>query len=275
MNEKEIEQLKKANKRLSAVLALTLGILLVAFGTLAGVTNFQSAIHIDDTTDPVGTGTPVLRVNNTGSGKVVEFLDAGTPVWSLNDGGGIVSSGSIDLSAGLDLNGNTLTLDSDADTTMVASVDDALTITLGAATGHIDIETGNVKLGNGAPEFTQDGEDLYVEGTFELSGDLFLPSQDVYSLTVGQRITPSFGTYHKLTTPVEPIGSATANSDIAEATVNKLLILENINATRVITFDATGGTIECGAADIVLGPTDIITFLWNDSVWLCVNVQDN
>lgn len=53
-----------------------------------GVTNFDS-IHLRDTGP---TAQPVLRVDQRGVGKVVEFMDAGTPVFSINDGGGIVAS---------------------------------------------------------------------------------------------------------------------------------------------------------------------------------------
>lgn len=50
-----------------------------------GVTNFDS-IHLRDTGP---TAQPVLRVDQLGTGKVVEFMDGGTPVYSINDGGAV------------------------------------------------------------------------------------------------------------------------------------------------------------------------------------------
>jgi hypothetical protein len=39
-----------------------------------------------------------------------------------------------------------------------------------AATGYLNILTGNLKVGNGTPTTTLNGEDAYVEGTFEVDG---------------------------------------------------------------------------------------------------------
>ncbi|MDD5244084.1 MAG: hypothetical protein PHU49_08705 [Syntrophorhabdaceae bacterium] len=39
-----------------------------------------------------------------------------------------------------------------------------------AATGYLNIKTGNLKVGNGTPTTTLNGEDAYVEGTFEVDG---------------------------------------------------------------------------------------------------------
>jgi hypothetical protein len=75
---------------------LILGGLVIAFVTLLtalpaqsrpplGVTNFDS-IHLRDTGP---TAQPVLRADQRGTGKIVEFMDAGTAVWSINDGGGV------------------------------------------------------------------------------------------------------------------------------------------------------------------------------------------
>lgn len=50
-----------------------------------GITNFDS-VHLRDTGP---TAQPVLRANQLGAGKIVEFMDSGTPVWSINNGGGV------------------------------------------------------------------------------------------------------------------------------------------------------------------------------------------
>lgn len=81
---------------LSVVLTLAFVVAVIAYPLDAtgrpplGITNFDS-VHLSDTG---GTAVPVLKVNQKGTGKVVEFLDSGTPVWSLNDGGGLIYTGS-------------------------------------------------------------------------------------------------------------------------------------------------------------------------------------
>lgn len=97
-----------------------------------GVTRF-GALHL---TEAGGTATPVLRANQTGTGKVVEFLDGGTPVWSLNDGGAIEQTG------GLDLNGQELTLDADADTSITADTDDQVDLEIGGGDVFVFKEFG-------------------------------------------------------------------------------------------------------------------------------------
>lgn len=74
---------------LALVIAAVVVILLTAIPAQSrpplGVTNFDS-IHLRDTGP---TAQPVLRADQLGAGKVVEFLDGGTPVFSINNGGGI------------------------------------------------------------------------------------------------------------------------------------------------------------------------------------------
>jgi hypothetical protein len=127
-----------------------------------GVTNLDS-LHLSDSG---GTATPVFIANQSGSGVIAEFQDGGTPVARFNDGGGFEfqSGGSFDL------NGQTLTIDADADSTLAGSTDDVITITIGAATGRANIATGNLKVGNGTSDDTLNGEDAYIEGTFEVDG---------------------------------------------------------------------------------------------------------
>jgi len=48
-----------------------------------GVTNLDS-LHLSDTG---ATATPVLMVNQDGTGRIAEFQDAGTPVFAIEDGG--------------------------------------------------------------------------------------------------------------------------------------------------------------------------------------------
>ena len=53
------------------------------------LTNFVDHVHINTLS---GTATPALMVNQNGPGKLFEVKDGGTPVFSINNGGGIVAS---------------------------------------------------------------------------------------------------------------------------------------------------------------------------------------
>lgn len=183
--------------------------------------------------------------------------------------------GGIELSTGrgsLDISGNELVMDVDSDTTMVSSVDDVLTITLGATAGHVDIATGNLKVGNGTPTFTQDGEDAYIEGTLELAENLVMGAQTTFSVVLGIPITPT-GLYQPLTSGV-PTAGALVSPIAAGGTIGERLVLHNINATQVITIDGTGTTVEC-QADVVLGAQDTLELLWNGADWICLTNYDN
>jgi len=47
--------------------------------------------------------------------------------------------------------------------TIANTTNDVVTVALESGTGHLDVTTGNLRVGNGVPGQTQDGEDLYVE----------------------------------------------------------------------------------------------------------------
>jgi hypothetical protein len=186
---------------------------------------------------------------------------------------------------------NTLTLDADQDTTLEASFDDVITITLGAATGRVDLLTGNFAVGNGMPGTSLNGEDAYIEGGLEVDGTarldgtvnaaadvdigtfLNLSAQSTISLTEGSIITPT-GAYQPLTTAAAGAACDTSTCVASGGETGDLLILHNINATGVITLDGTGGTVEC-KADVNLDAGDTISFIWNGSAWNCLASYDN
>lgn len=171
----------------------------------------------------------------------------------------------------IDLNGTVMTVDADADTTMQASLDDVITFTIGAATGSLDIVTGNLRVGNGVPTFTQDGEDAYIEGTLETASDVVMGAQTTVSMVQALPITPT-GMYQPLTS--SPISPDTASGMAAGTTIGQLQILHNINATRPITVDGTGAGVEC-KADIPLFPQDTLILIWNGTNWVCLSNYDN
>lgn len=73
-------------------------------------------------------------------------------------------------SSDIDLDGNDLIIDSDGDSILDENSDDAIRMTVGATSGTFSVLTGNLKVGDGSPSTTQNGEDAYVEGLFEADG---------------------------------------------------------------------------------------------------------
>lgn len=92
-------------------------------------------------------------------------------IGTLEVDGAMTLDGAITAGGGVDLNGSALTIDADADTILDESADDVVGLTMGAATGAFSVLTGNAKVGNGTPTVSQDGEDFYVEGQFEVDGE--------------------------------------------------------------------------------------------------------
>lgn len=87
---------------------------------------------------------------------------------NLTDGGTVAGNVTLDDNSGASPN-FTMT-DATNETAVFSKVDSGfLTVTTVAADG-IGVLVGNLKVGNGTPGTAQDGEDAYVEGTFEVDG---------------------------------------------------------------------------------------------------------
>ena len=85
----------------------------------------------------------------------------------------IQSGATTDFSSGIDLDGGSLIIDADGDSILVEVSDDLVTFTPGAATGSLEIRTGNLQVGDGTPGETHNGEDFYVEGISEFDGSAY------------------------------------------------------------------------------------------------------
>jgi hypothetical protein len=117
-----------------------------------GVSNLDS-LHLSDTG---GTATPALRVNQDGTGKIIELLDASTPVWAINDGGAF----DIDGAGGLDVD-TTGAISLDADTASNFSVAGAgIDLTLESEAGRLVLK-GDEAAANGV---TIDANDAVTTG---------------------------------------------------------------------------------------------------------------
>ena len=110
----------KNNIRTVVILGVLLLFVILGFSGNYGVSNMDS-LHLSDFN---GTATPNFLVNQRGAGVIAVFQDAGTPIATWNNGGSFVSGGSIDL------NGLSLILDVDGDTTITADTDDQVDFAL-------------------------------------------------------------------------------------------------------------------------------------------------
>lgn len=99
---------------------------------LEGVSNFNG-IHLDQST--FGTATPQFEVHNQGNNQSLRILDSGgTPeVYIDADGGMTVNDFTATSGGNLDLNGNSLILDANANTSLTADTDDQLDFEIGGA----------------------------------------------------------------------------------------------------------------------------------------------
>jgi len=157
--------------------------------------NFDNAIYIDESAASVGIGTtnPLnkLHVEGTGAGVAGIYMNDAVPGTTTNtlynNGGSLywngiaVGSGSYTAGNDIDFNGSQIDIESQLDyvtTISRASSNLALqtttsgdiTLTTGAATGLVNVLTGNLKVGNGTPSVALNGEDAYIEGTLEVDG---------------------------------------------------------------------------------------------------------
>lgn len=141
---------------------------------------------------------------------------------------------------------------------------------LTASGGVIGDVTGNV-IGNVTG-------DLIGNVTGDLTGDatistfLDLAAQTAISVTAAGIITPT-GTYQPLTSAAW-VTTSTSCAIYTGTVTGRLLILENQNASDIITIDGTGGNVEC-KADVQLGAGDTLTLEWNGEDWYCLSGYDN
>lgn len=148
-----------------AIVALGAALLPLALGGgELGVTNFDSMYLSEDL--KVGNGTPSVTLNGEDAFVEGTFEVDGATRFD----GAVAINGGLTGAVANDLNGGALTMDADGDTILRAQVDDLTTLVLGAATGTMQVSTGSFRVGNGANTVSLDGEDAYVEGTFEVDG---------------------------------------------------------------------------------------------------------
>lgn len=109
-------------------------------------------------------------------------------------------------------------------------------------------------------------DDVAVDGFLNLAASTYI------SVTAGATITPT-ATFQ----PIKSGGAVTTSTSRAIAdgvTTGDVLVLQNQNASSVITVDGTGGNVEC-KTDKALGAGDTLTLIWNGTNWYCISLADN
>lgn len=170
---------------------------------------------------------------------------------------------------------------------------DFLSLTTDATDG-LNILTGNLKVGNGTPGVTLNGEDAYVEGTFEVDGAQQYDGAAVFNSTVAlattvtqtrapsaDSATTNKGIAVNLTAPVDTTGTNTHNGvdvglTISNATggTNKVNALNVGNVTGDAQDDVTGLRIGTGTT---LGTSNavVIGSGWDNGLVTDSGVQIN
>lgn len=113
---------------------------------------------------------------------------------------------------------------------------------------------------------------LDVAGDTTLAGDVIYTPQAA-TVAAGFSLAPT-AQYVVMTSAAAVTSSTTVGIITSTATTGQLIILRNGNASDVIIFDGTGGTVEC-KANVALGASDTLTLIFNGAAWNCVSSYDN
>lgn len=202
-----------------------------------GVTNFDS-IHLRDTG---GTAQPVLRVDQLGAGKVAEFLDGGTPVFSINDGGGITQSGLETLTGGLSVAPN-----------IVVSAPTAIaTATPVAYINNAGAHDALVVAKNATPNFTIGNGGLVTgSGGASLSPNLVVSAPTAIATATPAAYINNAGAHNSLVIAK----NATPNFTVGNAGVVTGLVLRHATAGQQL---VTGTTLVTSTATASHGLTTV------------------
>ncbi len=153
------------------------------------------------------------------------------------------SAGSLYLGTNEALNGSLTLYSSGAgitDPTITADATGNANITT-SATALVNILAGNLKVGNGAPTQTLNGEDAYVEGTLEVDGILYAGSATT-ALTVASGLIDADAI--ALTPTTEGLSGISSGSGLAVYS-DTLSLLQGCGDGQVLKWNETNDSWEC------------------------------
>lgn len=155
---------------LAVILAFPIGVA-IAGGNELAYFKVQELPTLSAASVASGDFVPVYDIS---AGKVKKVAASGLPFVGATPGAGafttLSATGTITYDDGTGASPSVVYTDGTDETATWSKVDAGfLTLTTTAGDG-LNVLTGNLKVGNGTPGVTQDGEDAYVEGTFEVDG---------------------------------------------------------------------------------------------------------
>ncbi|TSC88693.1 MAG: hypothetical protein G01um10145_860 [Microgenomates group bacterium Gr01-1014_5] len=212
-----------------------------------------TAASIDFSEFDVSASTGSVTINDTADAGA--FLVEGTnlDINSLD----FVAAGTITAASG---QGLTLSTTS-ADIALTTATSGNINLTTGAATGLANILTGNLKVGNGTPTVSLDGEDAYVEGTLEVDGATTLDGALTVAGTLTANGTVAIGDGGDAITLSGTTITLTANTSGNDITLN----LTDNNADALDIQEGANnylnvGTLDAGATMVFGNATTNPTF---------------
>ena len=272
----------------------------VDISTAGAITNVSTLTTSSDVT--VGGN---LAVTGTQYLPSITAASAGNVALNLNAAGNAavniasISTGNVAIGTGLTVAGNTTLGDAATDTIGITGIintdttlDDGagaspslilqdatnetatfskvdagfLTITTVAGDG-VSVRTGNLTVGNGTPTVAQDGEDAYVEGTFEVDGASQFDAASTFNadVAINDQILATLATNDE-----EVLVTATATDYAADSAIVTVLGAAQTNSTYLLRLrqtpnaDAQNLFLVCedNAADDKLAVGDGGTTLW-------------
>jgi hypothetical protein len=195
----------------------------------ASGTSTQTALNID-----LGIG------NSTAGTSIVNgILIDGISQDAQNTETGIVIANGWDR--GIDLDGNSLYMDNDQDSYFSELADDSIGFTPGAATGSLEIRTGNLQVGDGNPDETHNGEDFYVEGISEFDGTAYFDgSVDFDNGLVAAEDVENMFLPTLVSTAITYTASAGGSGTVITITDGEIWLIHDVFVNVTTDFDCTG-----------------------------------
>lgn len=230
--------------------------------------DWGAAVVITDTTDYLFEIADTTNVMTAGTNSLVAFnidLGIGNSTAGTNSVYGILIDGITQdaqntetamqigngWDRGLDLDGNSLYMDNDQDSYFSELADDSIGFTPGAASGSLEVRTGNLQVGDGSPGETHNGEDFYVEGISEFDGAAYFDG----AVDVDASITGADDLEHIFFPTVASTAftyTAAAGGTVTLFTITdgEIWIIHDIFVNVTTDFDCTGDdcTIHVGDA---------------------------
>jgi len=229
---------------ISAVLSIlaTLGIInladVIPFPTPDSEARVRERISIDARDDAYLYNGADLIVYSDNHTTEKARIDGATGNLTANN---VTVNGTFIPAGAFDLNGAAMAIDADGNTTLQASGDDLALLTTGAATGTLNVLVGNLKVGNGTPAVTLDGEDLYVEGTSEFDGAGQFDGAMRFNSTISQATnSANFGVMSVITTAITYTAAAGGSGIVVTIPDNQTWLIHKVFVRTTTNFDATG-----------------------------------